>query len=90
MGIASFEVRSNPCASLPPCARLKLGCPFVPEKLQRMFLGLEFVIDQAKTLLEILFTYCRFHITNFCDWKKQCVKVSKMELCFRLDTTFTY
>ena len=48
--LASYDVRWNPFASLPPCARLRLGCPFVPEKLQRLFLALGFVLDQAKVL----------------------------------------
>ena len=55
--LASFQVVSlcwelelydacwNPFVSLPPFARLGLGYTIVPEKLQRLFLTLEFVLD---------------------------------------------
>ena len=48
--LVSCDARRNPFASLPPCARLRLGCLFVPEKLQRLFLAIVFVLDQAKLL----------------------------------------
>ena len=48
--LALNDDRWNPCASLPPCARLGLGCLFVPEKHHRLFLALWIVLDQAKNL----------------------------------------
>ena len=49
----SYDFCWNPFASPPPCARLGLGCPFVLEKLQTLFLAPGFILDHAKILQSI-------------------------------------